>query len=355
MLLLLVYVAVAIGVSFLCSILEAVLLSITPGYLAYLKKHGKPSYSPLAKLKTDIDKPLASILTLNTIAHTIGAASAGAHATVVFGSEWVGVFSAVLTLGILLLSEIIPKTIGATYWRQLAPITGYFLNWLVWLLTPFVWISGIVTRFVSHQKPEPQLREELSAIASIARETGELDIGESKLFENILTLKQTPISKVLTPRTVVFRVSDTLTINEFFAQFANNSFSRALVYHQSNDNVVGFVHKLELYRYQQQHGGDESIGRVLRPVCALLNTISLATALELMLGNKHQLTIVVDEYGSLKGVLSLEDIFEHMLGEEIMDEVDNTADLQQAAHLRWEKWKQEHSVIDQRDNKKQGE
>ena len=350
MLLLLVYVAIAIGISFLCSILEAVLLSITPGYLAYLKQQAKPSFAPLSTLKKDIDRPLASILTLNTIAHTIGAASAGAHATVVFGSEWLGVFSAVLTLGILLLSEIIPKTIGATYWRQLAPITGFILTWLVWILTPFVWISGIVTRFVSHQKPQPKLREELSAIASVARETGELDTGESKLFENILTLKQTPIRKVMTPRTVVFRVPDTLTINEFFTQYANNPFSRALIYHQTKDNIVGFVHKLELYRYRQQHGGDESIGRALRPVCALLNTISLATALELMLGDKHQLTIVVDEYGSLKGVLSLEDVFEHMLGEEIIDEVDNTANLQQAAHLRWEKWKQEHSVIDPRDN-----
>ncbi|RLV59458.1 HlyC/CorC family transporter [Parashewanella curva] len=352
MLLLLVYVSIAIGISFLCSILEAVLLSITPGYLAYLKKQGKPSYKPLETLKDDIDKPLASILTLNTIAHTIGAASAGAHATVVFGSEWLGVFSAVLTLGILLLSEIIPKTIGATYWRQLAPITGFVLNWLVWVLTPFVWISSIVTRFVSHQKPEPQLREELSAIATLAGETGELDIGESKLFENILSLRQTTISKVLTPRTVVFRVSDTLSINDFFAQFAKNPFSRALVYHENKDNIVGFVHKLELYRYQQQYGSDASIGRVLRPVCALFKTMSLATALKFMLSNKHQLTIVVDEYGSLNGVLSLEDIFEHMLGEEIMDEVDNTPDLQQAAHKRWAKWKQEHNVIDPRDEQK---
>ena len=165
MLLLLVYVAIAIGISFLCSILEAVLLCITPGYLAFLKKNKRPSFSPLSKLKSDIDKPLASILTLNTIAHTIGAASAGVHATVVFGSEWLGVFSAVLTLGILLISEIIPKTIGATYWRQLAPITGYILNWLVWLLAPFVWLSGLVTRYVSHRKQQPQLREELSAIA----------------------------------------------------------------------------------------------------------------------------------------------------------------------------------------------
>ncbi|MBM7074135.1 HlyC/CorC family transporter [Shewanella sp. 202IG2-18] len=350
MLLLMIYVAIAIGVSFLCSIFEAVLLSITPGYLAYLKKQGKPSYQQLKKLKDDVDRPLASILTLNTIAHTIGAASAGAHATVVFGSEWLGVFSAVLTLGILLLSEIIPKTIGATYWRQLASITGYTLNWMVWILSPFIWISSIVTRFVSHQKPEAQLREELSAIATLAGETGELDSGESKLFENILSLKHTPITKVLTPRTVVFRVPDTLSIDDFFAQYANNPFSRALVYHQNKDNIVGFVHKLELYKYQKQHSGNESIGRSLRPVCALLSSISLATALQIMLSNKHQLAMIVDEYGDLKGVVSLEDIFEHMLGEEIMDEVDNTPDLQQAAHLRWEKWKQEHSVIDPRDD-----
>ena len=188
----------------------------------------------------------------------------------------------------------------------------------------------------------------------LATETGELDSGESKLFENILSLKHTAISKVLTPRTVVFRVSDTLSVNEFLTQHSHNPFSRALVYHQNKDNIVGFVHKLELYRYQQHHNGEESLGRTLRPICALPNTISLATALGLMLEHKYQLTIVVDEYGSLKGVLSLEDIFEHMLGEEIIDEVDKTADLQQAAHLRWEKWKQEHSVIvskDENDNR----
>ncbi|EGU47058.1 hemolysin, partial [Vibrio orientalis CIP 102891 = ATCC 33934] len=146
MLLLTIYVSVAIGVSFICSVLEAVLLSISPSYIAQLRQQGHPAAAALAKLKTDIDRPLASILTLNTIAHTIGAATAGAQAAVVFGSEWLGVFSGVLTLGILVLSEIVPKTIGATYWRQLAPMAATTLRWMVWALTPFVWFSEQITK-----------------------------------------------------------------------------------------------------------------------------------------------------------------------------------------------------------------
>ncbi|MGB0895236.1 MAG: CNNM domain-containing protein [Parashewanella sp.] len=350
MLLLLIYIAIAIGVSFLCSILEAVLLSITPGYLANVTKQNMAFSQHLQRLKTDVDRPLASILTLNTIAHTIGAASAGAHATVVFGSEWLGVFSAVLTLGILFFSEIIPKTIGATYWRQLTPITTYLLVGLVWLLSPFVWLSSLVTKHFSHPQADNQLRDELSAMADLAKQTGELAHSESKMFTNMLSLKHTTVNQVLTPRTMVFRVQDNLSVNDFLEQHGNSTFSRALVFHNSSDNIVGFVHKLELYRYQQTNDADDSIGRVMRPIYVLFESISLAKALELMLTHHHQLAMVVDEYGTMQGVISLEDIFEHLIGEEIIDEADKIADLQQAAFERWEKWKGQHSVIDKKDN-----
>ncbi|MEK6213696.1 MAG: CNNM domain-containing protein, partial [Vibrio fluvialis] len=186
MFLLTIYVTVAIGVSFICSVLEAVLLSLTPSYLAQLRQQSHPSAEKLAQLKGDIDRPLASILTLNTIAHTIGAASAGAQAAVVFGSQWLGVFSAVLTLGILVLSEIVPKTIGATYWRQLAPASAVILGWMVWCLTPFVWFSQQITKRLARNIEVPRLRDELSAMALLANESGELAEGESKILNNLL-------------------------------------------------------------------------------------------------------------------------------------------------------------------------
>ncbi len=164
MLLLSIYISIAIGISFICSVLEAVLLSISPSYIAQLKQQGHPASAQLEKLKADIDRPLASILTLNTIAHTIGAATAGAQAAVVFGSEALGIFSAVLTLAILVLSEIVPKTIGATYWRQLAPSAAVSLRWMVWALTPFVWFSEQITKRLARNHEAPKMRDELSAM-----------------------------------------------------------------------------------------------------------------------------------------------------------------------------------------------
>lgn len=173
MLLLSIYISIAIGISFICSVLEAVLLSISPSYIAQLKQQGHPASAQLEKLKADIDRPLASILTLNTIAHTIGAATAGAQAAVVFGSEALGIFSAVLTLAILVLSEIVPKTIGATYWRQLAPSAAVSLRWMVWALTPFVWFSEQITKRLARNHEAPKMRDELSAMVNFWQKRAE--------------------------------------------------------------------------------------------------------------------------------------------------------------------------------------
>ncbi|POF58763.1 hemolysin, partial [Vibrio vulnificus] len=251
MLLLTIYISIAIGVSFICSVLEAVLLSISPSYIAQLRQQGHPAAAQLTKLKADIDRPLASILTLNTIAHTIGAATAGAQAAVVFGSEWLGVFSGVLTLGILVLSEIVPKTIGATYWRQLAPSAASTLRWMVWALTPFVWFSEQITKRLARNQETPKMRDELSAMAILARESGEFAEGESKILSNLLGIQDVPVTQVMTPRPVVFRVEATMTINEFLAQHKETPFSRPLVYSEQKDNIIGFVHRLELFKLQQ--------------------------------------------------------------------------------------------------------
>ncbi|AIL71938.1 hemolysin [Vibrio vulnificus] len=350
MLLLTIYISIAIGVSFICSVLEAVLLSISPSYIAQLRQQGHPTAAQLTKLKADIDRPLASILTLNTIAHTIGAATAGAQAAVVFGSEWLGVFSGVLTLGILVLSEIVPKTIGATYWRQLAPSAASTLRWMVWALTPFVWFSEQITKRLARNQETPKMRDELSAMAILARESGEFAEGESKILSNLLGIQDVPVTQVMTPRPVVFRVEATMTINEFLAQHKETPFSRPLVYSEQKDNIIGFVHRLELFKLQQSGAGEKQLGSVMRPIHVIMNTLALPKAFDQMMAKRLQLSIVVDEYGTVLGLVTLEDIFEYLLGEEIIDEADKSQDMQELAYQRWERWKNKHGMIESRDD-----
>lgn len=349
MLLLTLYVSVAIGVSFICSVLEAVLLSISPSYIAQLRQQGHPAAESLTRLKADIDRPLASILTLNTIAHTIGAAIAGAQAAIVFGSQWLGAFSAVLTFAVLLFSEIVPKTIGATYWRQLAPTAATVLRWMVWALTPFVWFSEQITKRLASGHEAPKMRDELSAMALLAKESGEFAEGETKILNNLLGIQDVPVTQVMTPRPVVFRADAEMTINQFLREYRDTPFSRPLVYSQSKDNIIGFVHRLELFKLQQVGCGEKQLGAVMRPVHVLLNTIALPKAFEQMMAHRLQLAMIVDEYGTVQGILTLEDIFEHLVGEEIVDEADRTTDMQELAFERWEKWKETHGVIENRD------
>lgn len=349
MLLLSIYVIVAISISFVCSVLEAVLLSITPSHLAQLAQKNDPSAHQLAQLKANIDRPLASILTLNTIAHTIGAAIAGAEAALVFGNHWLGVFSAVLTFAILLFSEIIPKTIGATYWRELAPISAKVLVAMVWLLTPFVWFSEQITKRLAKATTPIKIRDELSAMAILAKENGEFAEGESKILNNLLALQDSNVTQAMTPRRVLFRVDGALTIDEFLEKHQDTPFSRPLIYHETSDNIVGFVHRLELYKLQQLGKGKATLDSVQRPVHVFLNKISLLKGFDQMIAARLQLALIVDEYGSVQGLLTLEDIVEHLLGEEIIDEADKTANMQALASQRWEKWKKTHKVIDNKD------
>ena len=350
MVLLTIYISVAIGVSFICSVLEAVLLSISPGYIGTLRQQNHPSAAKLAALKNNIDRPLASILTLNTVAHTVGAATAGAQATVVFGSEWLGVFSGALTVGILLLSEIIPKTIGATYWRQLAPTSAIILRWMVILLMPLVWVSEQITRRLAHGHVQPKLRDELSAMAMLAHESGELGAGESKILTNLLQFKDVSVTKIMTPRPVLFRVNAEQTINEFLAKHKTSPFSRPLVFSEQSDNIVGFVHRLELFAESQAGKGGQELGALMRPLPVIMNNVSVPKAFERLMQERSQLILIVDEYGTVQGLVTLEDIFESLVGEEIVDEADKNTDMQQLAYQRWDKWKKKHKMIENNDD-----
>ena len=187
-------------------------------------------------------------------------------------------------------------------------------------------------------------------MAILAKESGEFAEGETKILNNLLGIQDVPVTQVMTPRPVVFRVDAEMSINEFLAQHKDTPFSRPLVYSQSKDNIIGFVHRLEMFKLQQAGCGEKQLGAVMRPVHVLLNNLSLPKAFEQMMAKRLQLAMVVDEYGTIQGILTLEDIFEHLVGEEIVDEADRATDMQELAFERWEKWKETHGVIESRDD-----
>lgn len=338
MLLLTLYVVIALGFSFLCSIAEAVILSVTSAHIEILEQQGKPSGPLLRRLKDDINKPLAAILTLNTIAHTVGAVGAGAQATAVFGSAYVGIASAVLTLLILIFSEIIPKTLGAVHWRSLAGITAYVLEVLVVVLYPFVKLSEKLTGGIGEG---PSLRgfnrREFAAMAELSAREGQLGWQESKVLKSLLRLNKTRVSDAMTPRPVVFSLSENSTVKAYFHKHDQVRFSRIPVYRDNPDDIVGFVLRTDLLLAQARGNIDKTLNNYRRDIGALLNTLSLASAFEELLRRRAQIMLVVDEYGSPQGILTLEDVLETLLGFEIVDEGDKTADMRKLARNLWKR------------------
>jgi len=338
MTLLVVYVSIALLFSFLCSIAEAVLLSVTTAHITVLEQEGKSAGTLLRTLKSDINKPLAAILTLNTIAHTVGAVGAGAQAAVVFGSAWVGLVSALLTLMILIFSEIIPKTLGAVYWRALAGTTAHGLKFLVLLLYPFVILSEYLTKGLSHDKElEGFSREEFAAMADLGEREGQLEERESLILKNMFLLHETKVTAAMTPRPVVFSLPETLTVSEYFDKHYDSRFSRIPVYTEDDEMLTGFVLKDDLLLAQARSNTDNTLLTYRRELPALLDTTSLSDAFEEVLHKRAHIMMIVDEYGGMEGIITLEDILETLLGLEIMDESDKTADMQAYARRLWKR------------------
>lgn len=333
MILLITFVLIALIFSFLCSIAEAVILSVSPAYVALLEKQGKSSASILRSLKQDIHRPLAAILTLNTIAHTIGAAGAGAQAQAIFGSNTVAVTSVVLTLLILIFSEIIPKTIGAEYWRILAPTTAYALRVLIFLLYPFVKIAEKLT---FSTRTEPRLngfsREEFAVMAEVSADEGQILHQESRLLKNLLLLSGTNVSRVLTPRSVVFSRPENSTVAEYFYQYDHIRFSRIPLFGGcESENITGFVLRNDLLLAQARGNSDIQLSNYARNIDVIPKSTSVARALETFIESNSHIMMVVDEYGGVEGILTLEDLLETLLGDEIVDEGDQAVDMQQLA------------------------
>ncbi|MEX2961752.1 CNNM domain-containing protein [Microbulbifer sp. TYP-18] len=341
MILLFVYVLIALGFSFLCSIAESVILSVTTPYISLLEREGHRAGPVLRRLKGDINAPLAAILTLNTIAHTAGAAGAGAQAAAVFGSQYLGIASAILTLLILVFSEIIPKTLGTFYWRQLAPATAYGLRFLVWVLFPFVKMSEWLTRGLSHG---PTLtgfsREEFAVMAELGRAEGQLEERESSILRNLFfTLQDQSVREVMTPRTVVFSLSQDATIGEAYEEVEKSRFSRIPIYERGDPVcVVGFVLKQDLLMAYLSGQRDEKLADFRRDMLMLPETATIYQAFQKMLARRVQISAVLDEYGGLEGLVTLEDLLETLLGEEIVDEADRTPDRQELAKRLW-RWR----------------
>jgi CBS domain containing-hemolysin-like protein len=330
------YVLFALIISFLCSIAEAVILSINASYVAVLEKDENPAGALLRKQIQEIGRPLAAILTLNTIAHTVGAVGAGAQAAIVFGSAYVGVASAILTLLILIFSEIIPKTLGARHWRKLAPATAYGLRFLVWLLYPFVILSEKLTgKHTDGEAVSGFNRREFSAMADISAEAGMLAERESEILKNLMQLRKIQIREVMTPQTVVFSLPEKTLVETFFEKHEEIRFSRIPIYDQSQDLVTGFVLRSDLLTAYARGELKRPLRDFNRKLPALLESISLAHAFNLIMGMVAHIALVVDEYGDLQGILTLEDIVETLLGMEIVDEGDDTVDMQELARLKW--------------------
>jgi CBS domain containing-hemolysin-like protein len=337
MTLLILFVTLAIGVSFLCSILEAVLLSITPSYMAVLEKDRPKLSARLVHLKADIDRPLAAILTLNTIAHTVGAAGAGAQAAVVFGDASLGIFSAVLTLLILVLSEIIPKTIGATYWRALVPIVSRILPVLIIGLWPLVKMSQFLTKVMSGgEQPNQVSREELSALATVGQREGVVVASESRVLQNLLRLNVLTVADIMTPRTVVYALPQDQTIGEIIEDLENIRFSRIPIYEDTIDSISGFVLKNEILIKAVRDEHKIPFSELRRELTHVDETMHLRELFDHLLQFDQHIALVVDQFGGTAGIVTLEDVVETLLGLEIVDEADTIEDLQALARKQWE-------------------
>ncbi len=340
--LLFLYAFISIFFSFLCSILEAVLLSVTPTYINIKKKEGKSFALNLEALKKDVDKPLIAILTLNTIAHTVGAILVGVQAETVYGSgdNSILIVSAIMTLLILVLSEIIPKTIGATYWKSLTNFTSKALNILIFPLkyTGILWLLQLTTKLIGGKNTHASTlnRDSFLAMTDIAHEEGVFHESESKVIKNLLNFKKILAKDIMTPRTIMVSEDEKKSVKTFFDENQDLRVSRIPIYAGHPDNITGLVLKDDIYKEMALDHDDKILADIRREIIIVERNLPIPTIFEKLVESKNHMALVVDEYGTVTGLVTMEDVIETLLGLEIMDESDNVADLQQQARKSWE-------------------
>ncbi|MCA9215176.1 MAG: HlyC/CorC family transporter [Planctomycetales bacterium] len=344
-----VYMGIALGFSFLCSVAEAVALCITPSYLAKLKNEGHRAASSVSSLKGNIDRSLAAILTLNTLAHTIGAGGAGAEAAAYFKNVNLNVIMLVMTLMILFLSEIIPKTIGAVYWRQLGPLTARFVKVLVLSLFPLIWLSEQLTKLLTRGKSHHGFnREEFTALANIGAAGGHFDKRESNILTNLFRFPELRVHDIMTPRTVVFALQQDQTVAEFMNGDPNLTFSRIPVFGENRDDITGFILKSDLLLNFAKEQGRAKLRDIKRDLLIIRDNESLSTALDRLFDQRAHILLVIDQHGGTAGIVTLEDVVETLMGFEIVDEADKDIDMRVVARKKWRQ-RMEKLGIDLRD------
>lgn len=348
--LLIIFFVISILFSFLCSIWEAALLSVTPSYVEIKLKEGSSLGKKLKAYKDEIDKPLSAILTLNTIAHTVGAIGVGAQAGKVFGSgdviiagttmpfNWEALIAAGMTLAILILSEIIPKTLGANSWKSLMPFTIRSLDIISFILAPFIWVSQLITKAMKKDKDKSVLsRTDFAAMTEIGEKQGVIKSGESKIIRNLLRFEKIKTSDITTPRTVIQAVNADTTLQEFYNENNKLRFSRIPIFEGGLDKITGYFLKDDLLAALLAHKGEEPVSSLKREITVVNENTPVPELFNLLMEKREQISLVVDQYGGVEGIVSMEDVIETLLGLEIVDEMDNDADMQALARANWKK------------------
>ena len=343
--LLIAYFFLALGVSFICSLLESVILSVTHSHIGILVKSNPSKGKLLQRLKDDINRPLAAILTLNTIANTVGAAGMGAQALHVYGSHAVAAASAILTFSILIFSEILPKTLGAYFCRSLAIPSAYVIRVLMVITFPFVWLSNTLSSAINSNEDKVS-REEITAMAEMGEDEGSIDEHESDIIENLFRLKEIQIEDILTPRSVIYAFEDIQTVGKIMDSNEDIIFSRIPVFHENIDNVIGMVYKDTVLETMADDFFEKTMADLVEPVETVYEKESVESVLNKFTKNRSHMFIVKDEFGGTTGIVTLEDCIETLLGVEIMDESDEVADMRKLAkdQQRQKKHKEENGA-----------
>ncbi len=332
------YIAIALGISFLCSIWEAVMLSTPVSHIELLVQDGNQGGVIMQGLRQNVERPISAILTLNTIAHTVGAAGAGAEAAAIFGSEFLGIISAILTLLILVFSEIIPKTLGAVYAKPLTPFTAYSLRLLLFFLRPAVFAFEFLTRAMRPSEDAPTVtRSELRVMARISAEEGGIHERDNRIVSNLLQLADVQVETIMTPRTVVLMFQQDLTVGEVMRQHKILPYSRIPIYGESADDIRGYVLRHEIYKRAAADEHDCKMETIVRALHVVPETNTVAQVLDEFIIKQDHIFLVIDEYGGTAGLITLEDTVETLLGIEILDESDRVADLRQLARRRYQR------------------